>query len=387
MLHALLIAGNREVAELLERVIRQIGYILLEQTHCPAPTHYQLTRSLNTLSPDAVFLDTDLPGAGQLREAISAQASRAAVVGFSARAGADTSALGLHMLDFPLSVPGVAATVRRAVSEATGRPSPNLVGFIPAKAGAGATTAAMNMACRLGSESGGSVVLVEADLRSGTLSDWLQVRPLQTLFQTLQWSDACGSLIWPRHVSAKLGVEWMLTGREPDMPQPSWCDYHHLLTFAAARYDYTLVDLPELLDDNVSAAAQLCEKIFVVTTPEFLTMKLGGLRIVELQRLGIERSRIRLIVNRSESAGLKPEEISQELGCELAAAFPNDYPAVSRAILQSTCVDDTSKLGRSYRRLAQTLTRCCEPPPKLESSPSKFGWMMGFRRVAEISRQ
>ena len=50
MLQSLLIANDRAGADLIASAIRQSGQISLEQVHCPAPTHYQLSRALNTLS-------------------------------------------------------------------------------------------------------------------------------------------------------------------------------------------------------------------------------------------------------------------------------------------------------------------------------------------------
>lgn len=380
MLQSVLIANDRAAADLIAGVIRQAGHINLEQIHCPAPTHYRLARALSTLSLDVVFVDTsNADQAGRLCAEIAKKADRTAIVGFSVERPTGHDSVTPHMLAWPFSGAGVRNAVRQAVHQTSSMPLSNVFCVVPAKGGAGATTVAVNVACHLATSFRKSVLVAEADLRSGTIADRLGTRAAQSIAQSLACADNCMSLIWPRHVSSKYGVDWMLTNRERNT-SPNWCDYRHLLTFAAGRYDYTLVDLPDLVDEDASEIALLSQKVFVVTTPEVLSLHLARQRVEELESFGVSKSRIQVLVNRLQPRDMSAEDISKALGCGIGGVFPNDYPVVNKSILDGGFVNDGTKLGRAYRSLAGVIAGNSKPSLGLETKLSMFGFLTSPRR-------
>lgn len=382
MLQSLLITDHRAAAELLARAIRQSGEINLEQILCPAPTHYQLSRALNTLTLDVAFVDAT-GDAAMIAGEIAKRSSRTAIVSFSVdQAAARHSLAAAPDLAWPFSDAELRLAVRRAVRAASGASLRNLFCVIPAKGGVGATTVAVNLACHLANSLGKRVLAAEADLRSGTITDWLMIKAAQSIGQTLTCADSCVSLIWPRHVANKYGVDWMLTNREPNLPQPHWSDYRHLLTFASARYDYAVVDLPRLLENDASEIALLASKVFVVTTPEMLSVRLAHQRISELEAFGVPRPRIEVLVNRVQRGdALGVNQIREALGCEIGGAFPNDYPTVSKSILSGSFVDRGTKLGRAYGTFAAAIAGNSRPPLEYAEKPSVFGFLTSPRRA------
>jgi pilus assembly protein CpaE len=385
MLHALLITNDAAAAELLSRVIRQTGQIILDQNYSAQPTHYQLTRSLHTLPLDVIFVDVrDRGHVEQVQSEIEKKAKGTALVGFSTEPdGARNGGLP-YVLQLPLSTGGLLDTVRGAVRSAHPRPLGNLVSLVSTKGGAGATSITLNVAAHLSKAFKKNVLVAEADLRFGTMSDWINARCIQTMGQSLACADSCVSLIWPRHICRKFGVDWMLTGRERNLPQVHWFDYDHLLRFVSSRYDYTLVDLPHFLDDAASEVVHLSQTVFVVTTAEVLSLRLARQRIDELEGMGVPKPRIRLLVNRLESRDLQPDDIRRTLACELGGVFPNDYPAVSNAILEGEFVRDNSRLGRAYRSFAGAIAGETRPTLDLESARSLFGAFLGSRRASAV---
>jgi len=388
MLQSLLISNSRDTAELIARAIRQSGHINLEQVFCPLPTHYQLSRALSTLTLDVVFVETtslDAFDAEQSRilcQEIMRKASRTAIIGFSAEAGESRNRITSHRLKWPLSNADLCSTVRQAVQQTSRGSLENLFSVIPAKGGSGATTTTVNLACQLATTLGRSVLVAEADLRSGTIADWLGTKPAESIAQSLACADNCVSLIWPRHVSSKYGVDWMLTDRDHHGFRPFWGDYRHLLSFASARYDCMLVDLPDTIDEDASEVALLSRTTFIVTTPEMLSLELARQRIEELESFGVPRSRVQVLVNRVQRGDIvSPKEIQRRLGCEIGGVIPNDYPAVHRSIFDGTFVSTGTKLGRAYCALARSLAgepEAMEPPRTL----SMFGFLSSQRRSA-----
>src|SRR5271170_7739277 len=137
MLHALLISNDAAAAELLSRVIRQTGQIILDQTFSVEPTHYQLTRSLHTLPLDVVFVDArDRGQVEQLQSEMEKKAKGTALVGFSTEPEGFRNGGLPFMLTMPLSPGGLLDVVRRAVRSAHDRPLANLVSLISTKGGA-----------------------------------------------------------------------------------------------------------------------------------------------------------------------------------------------------------------------------------------------------------
>ncbi len=381
MLQSLLITDDREAAELIARAIRQLPEIHLEQILCPSPTHYQLTRALNTLRLDVLFLDLASHQVQLVCEETARKSAKTAIAGFSMDRLARHDSATAHHLTWPFSSASLRDAVQRAVRSASGMPLPGVYCFIPAKGGAGATTITVNLACHLVFSLGKSVLVAEADLRSGTMADWLGTRASQSMAQTLACADSCMSLIWPRHVSRKYGVDWMLTDREPSLVKPTWGDYRQLLTFASTRYDYAFVDLPAALDEDAWEAALISRKAFVVTTPEVLSLRLAGQRIAELEAFGVPKSRVEVLVNRAQRGdAIGINQIRETLACEIGGVFPNDYPVVNRSIAARTFVDSGSKLGRAYNAFAAALAGHTRPELALAAKPSLLGFLSSPRR-------
>jgi pilus assembly protein CpaE len=235
------------------------------------------------------------------------------------------------------------------------RPLENVIAILPAKAGGGASTIAINTAQRLAQCFGKRVLVAECDLNSGTIAETLGLIPRESTARTLESADAAETLMWPRHVCRKDGVDFMLTAREWHGYRPTWHDYHHLLSFVAERYDCVLFDLPEVVDDATSEVVWAAKKVYVMTTSEIASLELARQRLAELRLAGVPLDRIRILVNRHHASDPSSEQISELLGCAVEMTLPNDYRAVQVAIGGRTFVAAQTVLGRSYMRLASVV--------------------------------
>jgi Flp pilus assembly CpaE family ATPase len=121
------------------------------------------------------------------------------------------------------------------------------------------------------------------------------------------------------------------------------------------------------------------ETVYVVTTPEILSLRLARQRIDELEAVQVERSRIKILVNRWHKDDLKPREIAEILDCPVAFAIPNDYREVSNAVAARSFVEPDNKLGRAYRSLSGSIVG--SPVPQAKEHHRTF-WEL-FRPVAE----
>ena len=366
MLHAILITDDREAAELLGSLIRSSEQIHLDRVFCPSPSHYQLTVALNSLTPDVAFIDVSNPEqAREPYEQIRNKAAKMAVVGFSIATVPQERSKGVipFTLELPLSIPALLSTVRAAIHAKNPKPLKNVFAILPARAGGGASTIAMNTAAFSARLFQKKVLIAECDLRSGTLADRLNLKPQQSTGQTLACADAASSLIWPRHICRKEGVDLLLTTRDRRECRPEWHSYYHLLSFVSTRYDCILFDFPELINDATVEVVQSAAAVYIVTTQEFLSLRLGLERIQEEESAGVERSRIRILVNRFQSGDVPCDQIAQILGCEVACVFPEDSRGAADAIAANSFVDAHTRLGSAYRSFAGIIAgENCRPP-------------------------
>jgi len=359
MLHSLLISDDVNATELLSRIIRSSGQITLDRFFCPSPAHYPLSTTLNTLALDVIFLDVTFPDrAFASYEQIRQSNPSVPVIGFSATEPTFTASGGPtgFSLSLPYSVEGLITTVRDAISASRPADLENVVAILPAKAGSGASTIAMNLARQLASSFSKSVVVMDCDLRSGTMAESLGLVPQLSLAETLTLADMAMTLIWPRHVRRKENVEFLLSNRAITKTAPAWHAYHHLLPFLSAKYEHVLIDLPELIDDATAYILKTASRVYIATTPDVLAVTLAQQRIREIEVARVDPAKVRILVNGWQSGDLESSAISDALGRAVEAVFPKDARAVNAAVANHTFVSSTSRLARTYRSFAGSLT-------------------------------
>jgi Mrp family chromosome partitioning ATPase len=359
MLHSLLISDDVNATELLSRIIRSSGQITLDRFFCPSPAHYPLSTTLNTLALDVIFLDVTFPDrAFASYEQVRQSNPSVPVIGFSATEPTFTASGGPtgFSLSLPYSVEGLITTVRDAISASRPADLENVVAILPAKAGSGASTIAMNLARQLASSFSKSVVVMDCDLRSGTMAESLGLVPQLSLAETLTLADMAMTLIWPRHVRRKENVEFLLSNRAITKTAPAWHAYHHLLPFLSAKYEHVLIDLPELIDDATAYILKTASRVYIATTPDVLAVTLAQQRIREIEVARVDPAKVRILVNGWQSGDLESSAISDALGRAVEAVFPKDARAVNAAVANHTFVSSTSRLARTYRSFAGSLT-------------------------------
>src|SRR5579872_6720674 len=332
MLHCILISDNREADELLGALTRASSSLILERVVPAAPGSYALTMALHTMSLDVIFLDiADVAKAKALSAQIRDQYPKVPIIGFDINGNGSHTNVTRFTLGPPFSVDRIEVTVREAVTAGAIRPYENIAAILPAKAGGGASTIAVNTAGQLGRRFGKRVLVAECDLRSGAIAETLDLQPKVSMGQTLQLADSAETLIWTRHVCSKDGVDFLLTAREPDGYRPEWHDYHHLLSFVSKKYDFVIFDLPELINSATSEVVRAAKTVYVMTTPEFISLKLARQRLAELRSAGATPQAVRILVNRHHSSDPSPDEIADLLECPVELAIPNDYRTVQAA--------------------------------------------------------
>lgn len=344
------------------------------------PGCYQLTRALQTSVVDVILLQvTDSSKARSIYEYLAETVPEIPVITFATNSRAMRSQFALTL---PLSVHGLMDTIRAAVHSKAVRRRENVIAMMPAKAGCGATTITINIAARLAGTLQRRVLVCESDLRSGVIAELLGLQTKAPIQETLRSAESAEALIWPRHICNKAGIDFLLTRRTGTQYQPRWHDYFHLLSFAAKRYDNVVFDLPELIDDATAEVVQAASKVYLIATPELLSLDLAHQRLADLREAGVDASNIRVLVNRHHNSEMKAHQIEEILDCPVEMLLPNNYPAVHAATAANTFVDSRTELGRSYQKCAAIIARG-NRPEFTKPKGGLFGFLRPARRYEE----
>ncbi|HUA19851.1 MAG TPA: hypothetical protein VMU80_10485 [Bryobacteraceae bacterium] len=363
MLHGLLLTDDVESVDLLQRLV-QTGTRQLQftQTFCPMVLGPKLHHALSTLVLDVVLLDvSDLEQAAAIYLQIREAFPKLAVVAF-ARPGLDPPDIGdVPFLERPLSIEAFLQTTKQTIQRLDCDRYANLFAFVPAKAGGGASTLAVNLAGPLAHAWKQKVMVVESDLRSGVLSEILRVQVKVSTSELLQESDHLDTEVWDRCVIRTPGIDFILVGTKPAAYLAQWYDYRRLLAFTTRRYDQVLVDLPEAVNEGTAEIVRKAASIYIVVTPELPSFALARRRMDELRKAGAEDSCLRIVLNRWHPSGLQVNDVEEALGCRVDVVLPNDYRAVTDAALEGAFVPGESTLGQTFRAFAGSLLGKNEP--------------------------
>jgi pilus assembly protein CpaE len=255
---------------------------------------HELVRVLNKLTPDVVFLDMEATEEA-LQEARDVRAVRpeAVVIGVARHCKAEADPrFAEASVDAVLLPPFTAEKVQKALSQALTvsqrRLAARLLVFLPAKAGSGCSTTALNVAAALARVGKQRVLLIDADLHSGLLATLTGQTPEHSIIDALEAAGRMEEKLWRKLVVSVHGLDLLASPRAPELGAwvfSAW-DYLHLLGFVMSRYDAVVVDLPEVVNDATEAIVRQARCIYVLSTPEMPSLILARRRIAELQNRG-----------------------------------------------------------------------------------------------------
>jgi pilus assembly protein CpaE len=175
----------------------------------------------------------------------------------------------------------------------------------PTKGACGASTIAANLAYqrkRLGSE---KMLLADLDPLSGTISFLLKLRSSYSFLDALSRSTTLDEDLWKGLVTVCNGVDVLLS---PDNPMDSVNELQDptpIIEFARQLYDTVIIDCANVFGDWGLALAAICDEFLLVTTNELPALQATQRILAHLDRNRVERSKLRLVVNRySREVGL-----------------------------------------------------------------------------------
>jgi Flp pilus assembly CpaE family ATPase len=361
MLSAVLFFKDAGVSASVENLAIESKQVSFQKTFERYPKAFELAKIMNTYVPDLIFLDmSDWESALAAATDIHTFAPQCAIVGFgagwaSSQEAQSTAAGVTELLISPVTLKTFEAGVERAMEKVRGADQENLVAFLPAKAGSGASTVAVNVAGYLSAAPlSKKTLLIDGDLNSGLISVALGINHPYSVLDALENSSQLDSY-WTKCVAGGGKLDVLVSDRTKRQTLPSWANYHDLLDFVTSRYDQILVDLPEVVNDATVEIVRRARRVFVVCTPERASLTLALQRCSEIERRRISPDKIGLLINRWHRGDPSAKEVESELKRHVSGVFGNDHTTVRDAATGHTFVNPESKLGRSFATFANAL--------------------------------
>ena len=370
-----MICPHRELAGRIRAALTAVG--ISEAIHLTEyPRMGWLAGAASQGESNVCFLDV-ATNAEQAMLLVAEAAALMPVVAVSTRKDADVILRCLHRGAGEFLAEPTAEQLRSAL-ERLGRqhapvapPKPSTVYcVVPGKPGCGASTLALHMALELKRTGASRVLLVDTDVRAGTVAFLLKLKAdfhLGDAVRDLQRMDAD---LWARLVVPYRGIDILPAPENPGaMMELDGPTASELVAFWRGHYEAIVLDTAGAQPAAVELS-KLSDQILLVANNELMALHATRRTVEYLEQNAIERRRLRLVVNRySPATGLKRDEVQTALKLDSYALLANEYEIVQQAVLEGRPVAEGTRYDRGVRALVGRLTGKEVPADK------KPGWL------------
>jgi pilus assembly protein CpaE len=194
---------------------------------------------------------------------------------------------------------------------------------------------ACNIAASLAKQA--KTCLVDMDLVRGGVGSYFDARPRYTIADVMESADKVDKQLLDNALTIHPASGLALLAR-PDLPedtlrvtQPAMS---RLLGVLSRVFDYVVVDSLMSISPLYSTVLAACDINLLVMQLNVPSAKNAERFVGALRRMGVEASKIRLVVNRfiKKGADIEPEEVERALGLKIAWTIPNDFKNAIGAI-------------------------------------------------------
>jgi pilus assembly protein CpaE len=372
MLRGVIICPDQDLGERLQNALEghRIGILRRVSRY---PNMVDLVRFLRATAPQVVFLSVESRAdALDVAARIAAQAPGTQIVAVSSTCDPqtllETMRAGIREFLAPPFEPRPLAEMLFRIEETLEqRPvmiesTDSLFAFLPAKAGVGATTVAVNASLALAEMPDMNVLLADFDLNCGLVGFMLRMDSQYSVVDAAENALDMDENLWPKLVSSIGNLDVLPAGKLNPGFRIEPTQIRHLVEFARRNYKAICVDLSGLMEKFSLELLHEAKKIFLVVTPEIPSLHLARERLEFLRKLDLE-SRVAMLLNRAEKRHeMALGEIEKLFGLPVFMSFPNDYAGVHKSLTTGKSVSRTSLLGKRFQELAWSMAGKPAPP-------------------------
>lgn len=365
---AILICPDLMLAQELQSVASTLPGLMVARVVEHYPESGELTRIIRAVDPRVLFIGTEsFTPVSNMVAHLEKTVPHLPVVVF-ARHPEPTLLIELmrlgvrEYLPYPFTHAGVCEVLERVRERLEARPfiqdaSDQLYAFLPAKAGVGASTLAVNSAVALGRSCSVTTLLTDFDLNSGMVRFMLKLSNERSLLEALERAGELDEDLWKQLITPVGKLHVLHAGPMNPHFRVEQLELRQMLSYARRHYEAIVADLSGNLERYSVDVMHEAKKIFLVCTPEIASLHLAVEKLRFLQRLDLG-SKVHLLLNRAHKrAILSRAEIEGLLGREVTMSFPNDYPVVHQSLTLGQAVPATNPLGKQCGELARLMAQ------------------------------
>ncbi|MCL5291395.1 MAG: AAA family ATPase [Actinobacteria bacterium] len=213
-------------------------------------------------------------------------------------------------------------------SEEAVKPETTTVAVFSTKGGVGKTFIAVNLAAACAERSQGKrTILVDFDLQFGDAAVTLQIFPKHTAYDAVANIDRLDVEMMESFLTRHpLGFDVLVSPVQPELAELiSADDLASILKTIEQTGDIVIVDMPPAFSEKELAVLDLCDHIYLVSTPDIPSIKNTKLALQTLRLLKYPPERISLVLNRADSkVGSSVFSTSKTLDMRVALQIPSD---------------------------------------------------------------
>ena len=313
--------------------------------------------------PDLILMDVAMPkldgysATQQIRAAETAAAGRRVpIIMLTAEADVEQRVRGLragadddivkpfHPLELIARIKALLARSGGTPKPKTGTEAPTLArlcSFYGAKGGVGTTTLAINTAIALATRLRRRTALFDANLQFGDERVFLDLGlDSSSIVNAISEPDLDADLLKKLMVTHRSGIDLLLAPPNPEQAdivaerqrtEPGTLT--NILHLLRKTYDYTIVDTGRTIDDFTLQLFDESDVIFVIMTADLSCLKNVRLVLETMDSLGFERSKVQLVLNRSNAyTGINVDNAESALGRKIDYQIINEYRGAISAL-------------------------------------------------------
>jgi pilus assembly protein CpaE len=234
-----------------------------------------------------------------------------------------------EFIPLPIQEQKFSAAIERVASVHGMGKKARIVHVIPSIGGCGSTTVACNIAASL-SQTGAKTALADLDLIRGGAASYFDIRPRYTIADVMASAERVDKQLLDNALAIHRNSGLAILAR-PEMPEDTQRvnqgGVQRLLSVLGRLFDYVVVDSMMNLDPVYTAAIQASDLNMIVMQLNVPSCRNAERFVGALRRMGVEGTKIRIVVNRFVKKGcdIEPEEVEKALGLKINWLVPNDF--------------------------------------------------------------
>ena len=244
------------------------------------------------------------------------------------------------------------AAAKRVQSPAKAALAP-LIAVVRSTGGCGATSVITHLAAALHGSSEGSpdVCVLDLDLQSGDVASYVGARSKFTFSDLFEAGGRLDSeFLRSAMTTSRQGFSIVAA---PDAVTPlETVNAEHvlrMLSIARREYDYAIVDLPADWSSWTLSVALAASEVLLITDLSIGSLRQAKKRLELLWSVGLEKSRIKVVVNRVERRLFKTigiDEVREALGCEVIATLADEGNALRAAQDEGLLISEVNRRSK-----------------------------------------